>query len=119
MSNVDVAAGARNETLASDRRLAMCIRDLKLGRVKAWPPVWKAAADKRLLLGEEGILAKARVRSYDSLTIRVHHDGEEHAGLFVWDGPPSPQLLADLMNRAVGNSMADVGNLDLPEGGGS
>jgi hypothetical protein len=97
----------------------MRIRDLKLGRVKAWPPVWKAAAGKRFLLGEEGVLAEARVRSYDSLTIRVHHGGEEHVGLFVWDGPPSPQVLADLMNRAVGKSMADVGHLDLPDGGGS
>ena len=97
----------------------MRIRDLKLGRVKAWPPVWQTAAGKRFLLGEEAILAEARVRAYDSLTIRVHHGGEEHVGLLVWDGPPSPQALADLMNRASGAFMADVGNLDLPDGSGS
>lgn len=93
----------------------MRIRDLRLGRIKAWPPVWKATGGKRLVLGEEGILEEARARSYDSVTIRIRHDNEEHLGLFVWDGPPSPQVLADLMNRAAGATMHEIGDLHLPD----
>ena len=95
----------------------MRIRDLKFGTVKAWPPAWRALPGRRFVLGEEGILAEARVRSRDSITIRILHDDEEHYGLFAWDGPPASQVLADLLNGATGRSIREVGDLTLPDSG--
>jgi hypothetical protein len=92
----------------------MRVRDLKFGRVNAWPPTWRAFPGRRFAIGEEGVLLGARARSRDSVVILMLHDHEEHEGLLVWDGPPSPAALATLLNQAAGKSMREVGELDLP-----
>jgi hypothetical protein len=96
------------------RRVAMRVRDLRFGLVNSWPPSWTARPGTRCPLGEEGILRGARVRSRDSVMVRIFYDDHEHEGLFVWDGPPLPSVLADLLNGAAGRPINEVGDLEIP-----
>lgn len=92
----------------------MRVRDLRFGMVNAWPPSWRALPGMPFPLGEDGILAGAHVRSRDSVMIRIVYDDREHEGLFVWDGPPSPSVLAALLNGAAGRPIREVGDLKIP-----
>lgn len=92
----------------------MRVRDLRFGMVNAWPPCWRALPGMLSPLGEEGILVGARVRSRDSVTIRIVYDDREQEGLVVWDGPPSSSVLADLLNGAAGRPIREVGDLQIP-----
>jgi hypothetical protein len=92
----------------------MRIRDLKFGSVNAWPPAWKARPGRTCPVGEEGTLVGALARLPASVMIRIVYDGAVHDGLLAWDGPPSPQALADVLNRAAGKRIRDVGDLPLP-----
>jgi hypothetical protein len=92
----------------------MRVRDLKFGMVNAWPPSWKTLQGMRFPLDEDGILVGARVRSRDSITIRIVYDDREYDGLVVWGGPPSAFVLADLVNCAAGRPIREVGDLQIP-----
>jgi hypothetical protein len=92
----------------------MRVRDLRFGGVNAWPPCWRARPGILSPLGEGGILASVRVRSRDSVVIRIVDDDREHDGLLVWDGLPSASVLADLLNGAAGRPIDEVGNLEIP-----
>lgn len=92
----------------------MRVRYLRFGGVNTWPPCWRALPGLLSPLGEEGILVGARVRSRDSVTIRIVYDDREQEGLIVWDGPPSPSVLAALLNRAAGRPIREVGALEIP-----
>lgn len=91
----------------------MRVRDLRFGTVNAWPPCWRARPGIPSPLGEGGTLAGVRVRSADSIMIRIFYDDREHDGLFAWDGPPSPSVLADLLNGAAGRPIEEVGDLEI------
>jgi hypothetical protein len=93
----------------------MRVRDLRFGTVDAWPPMWRAVPGRRFVLGDEGVLLGVRVRSRDSLILRILAHGEEYEGLFVWDGRPSPHLLAEIMNAAAGKAIREIGDLRLPD----
>ena len=92
----------------------MRVRDLKFAMVNAWPPSWRTLQGTRFPLGEDGILVGARVRSRDSLTIRIAYDDREYEGLFIWGGPPSGSVLAALLNCAAGRPIREVGDLEIP-----
>lgn len=44
----------------------------------------------------------------------MRDEPEEHEGLFIWDGPPTSEALAELLNQATGRSLRDVGDLYVP-----
>lgn len=92
----------------------MRVRDLRFGGVNAWPPCWRARPGILSPLGEGGILAGVRVRSPHSIMVQILYDDREHEGLFVWEGPPSPSVLAELLSGAAGSPIKEVGDLEIP-----
>lgn len=93
----------------------MRVRDLKFGRINAWPPSWRARSDVWVPLGQEGILVRADVRSSTSLIVLVRHENQDCEGLLNWDGPPKSAALAAHLNRFAGWALLDVGKLWIPD----
>lgn len=114
MSTAGGRPGTEETVPTAEGHVALRVRDLRFGAAEAWPPTWRALPGRPLAAGEDGVLSRARVRSHRSVMIHIAADGVEHEGLLVWDGPPSPTVLVDVLNRAAGKTIRDIADLLLP-----
>lgn len=94
----------------------MKLRELSLRGVSAWPPQWASSygPGDRFAIGEEGVLTGIRVNEKDGhLVLTIKWEAREHVGVLRWDGPPGLKTVENFLKAKVGNSIREIGNLDL------
>ena len=85
-----------------------------------WPPQWNGSCgpDARFPTAEEGVLKKVQYLTVDpTACARVHmwieHDGHEFWSFFPSDDPILLSRLHARLKRCVGQSIRDIGSLDI------
>ena len=93
----------------------MLVCDLRYSGVPAWPPAWTSSLPAVIFLTGrvDGALRGVTVKS-GGLEIEVEVAGEAFRGLMLWDGPPSPAHLRQILQRYVGYSLSEAGEATLP-----
>jgi len=83
--------------------------------MRAWPPIWvpggRGLSDA---FGADGVLESVSVRRLeDRLSLRMRYKGREHMACLPWDPPPSPRDVEQALRTPIGNTIRDIGELDV------
>lgn len=83
--------------------------------VRAWPPIWMpggyVATDA---FGADGVLESVSVRRLEErLSLRMRYQGQEHMVCLAWDPPPSLTDVERVLRAHLGNTITDIGELDV------
>lgn len=99
----------------------MKLRDLKHRfegfphHLPAWPPIWvpdgRGPSDA---FGADGVLESVSVRRLEEpLSLRMRYKGREHMACLSWDPPPSLTDVEQVLRAHLGNTITDIGDLDV------
>jgi hypothetical protein len=113
----------------------MKLRDLRKGRLAAWPPTWGGGAyDGRSLSdtgGENGVLVDVRAGATEpelvdartgavksGVVVVMEQAGERQREVMEWDGPekaPTPEQVAQRLQAHRGTLIGKLGEVEIGE----
>jgi hypothetical protein len=93
----------------------MKVSDLSYGGVQAWPPAWTSSLPATsVLVGQvEPLLTRVAVSGV-GLDIEITIEGNTFRGRLLWDGPPAPHELKQLLDGYVNRPLREAGEANIP-----